>query len=215
MKLAEIFMGESGPPDPPLPPGITPQALRCHEQACKNPMSRLRGCYNQSSNKKTLRLVNKFIDVTTVGKSRSGLSSLATTGDGHPDCLLLLLLGMIGSPKLQSPDCLLSVLLLGTICRWVLFTCQGVTLSLSCCLTFTPSKSQISLLFGMAPSPGGLLLSTLPPKWAALTLTQCTQHCVPVAHLHIPHQIVTPTCFSVVFQVSSCSTHLLMAGTVY
>ena len=67
----------------------------------------------------------------------------------------------------------------------------------------------------MAPPPGGLLLSILPPKWAALTLTQCTQYCVPVAHLHIPHQIVTPTCFSVVFQVSSCSTHLLTARTIH
>ncbi len=80
---------------------------------------------------------------------------------------------------------------------------------------FYPLKSQISLLFGMAPPPGGLLLSILPPKWAALTLTQCTQYCVPVAHLHIPHQIVTPTCFSVVFQVSSCSTHLLTARTIH
>ena len=61
---------------------------------------------------------------------------------------------------------------------------------------FTPWKSLISLLFGMAPSPGDFLLSTLAPKWAALTLTLYTQHCVPVSHLHVPHQNSTSTCFS-------------------
>ncbi len=64
------------------------------------------------------------------------------------------------------------------------------------------------------PPPGGLLFSILAPKWAALTLTLCTQHCVPVSHLHVPHQNSTSTCFSTVFQVSSCLTHLLTARTV-
>ncbi len=52
IKLAEIFMGESGPPGPPFPSGFTPQALRCYKQACRNPVSRLRGCYVQWSSKK-------------------------------------------------------------------------------------------------------------------------------------------------------------------
>ncbi len=59
-----------------------------------------------------------------------------------------------------------------------------------------------------------LHLRILAPKWAALTLTLCTQHCVPVSHLRVPHQNSTSTCFSTVFQVSSCLTHLLMARTV-
>ncbi len=59
-----------------------------------------------------------------------------------------------------------------------------------------------------------ILLSTLTPKWAALTFNHCTEHCVPVSHLHVPHQIFTPTRFSTAFQVSSCSTHLLTARTV-
>ncbi len=80
--------------------------------------------------------------------------------------------------------------------------------------TFSPSKSHFSVLFGMAPPPGGLHLSILAPIWAALTLTLCTQHCVPVSHLHVPHQNSTSTCFSTVFQVSSCLTHLLTARTV-
>ncbi len=66
----------------------------------------------------------------------------------------------------------------------------------------------------MVPSPGGFLLSILVPKWASLTLTLCTQHCVPVSRLHLPHQIFTPTCFSTVFQVSSCLTQVLTARTV-
>ncbi len=79
---------------------------------------------------------------------------------------------------------------------------------------FTPSKSQNSLLFGLVPLSGGFLLSILASKRAALTFNHCTQHCVPVSHLHVPHQVVTPTRFSTVFQVSSCSTRLLMARTV-
>ncbi len=54
---------------------------------------------------------------------------------------------------------------------------------------FFPLKKPLFSLFGMPSSPSDFLLSTLAPKWAALTLTQCTQHCVPVSHLHIPHQI--------------------------
>ncbi len=46
------------------------------------------------------------------------------------------------------------------------------------------------------PPPGGLLLSILAPKWAAWTLIQCTQHCVPVSHLRVPHQNSTSTRFS-------------------
>ncbi len=169
--------------------------------------------------------------------------SLAPANDGHPDCLLSLLLSVIRSKDLITlssseswhsgcPKCR----------RWVLFTGQVVTplLTFHCftkpsnlltptwvfcmlahgaegpgewipwenvCLwvqilpwkfqpissTFTPWKSHISVLFGMAPPPGGLLLSILAPKWAALTLTLCTEHCVPVSHLHVPHQNSTST----------------------
>ncbi len=45
------------------------------------------------------------------------------------------------------------------------------------------------------PSPDGFLLSILAPKWAAMTLTLCTQHCVPGSHLHVPHQNSTSTHF--------------------
>ena len=38
----------------------------------------------------------------------------------------------------------------------------------------------------------------LTPKWAASTLNLFTQHCVPVSHLHVPHQNSTSTCFSTV-----------------
>ncbi len=37
MKLAEIFMEDSGPKGRHFPGGFIPQALRRHEQACKNP----------------------------------------------------------------------------------------------------------------------------------------------------------------------------------
>ncbi len=59
------------------------------------------------------------------------------------------------------------------------------------------------------------LLSILAPKWATLTLTLCTEHCVPVSHLHVPHQNSTSTHFSTVYEVLSCLTQLLMARTVY
>ncbi len=62
---------------------------------------------------------------------------------------------------------------------------------------------------------GGFLLSILVPKWVTWTLSHCTQHCVPISHLYVPHQIFTPTCFSTVFQVSSCSTQLLSSRTLY
>ncbi len=63
-------------------------------------------------------------------------------------------------------------------------------------------------------SPGGLLLSTLAPKWAASTLTLCTEHCVPASHLHISHQNSTSTRFSTVQGVPSCPTQLLTAMAV-
>ncbi len=68
-----------------------------------------------------------------------------------------------------------------------------------------------------APFPGGLLLSTLAPKWAALTLTLCAQHCVPVSHLHVPHQhsaSTFSTSLSTVYEAPSCLTQLLTARTV-
>ncbi len=40
----------------------------------------------------------------------------------------------------------------------------------------------------MPPSPLGILLSALAPKWAAMTLNLCHQHCAPVSHLCVPHQ---------------------------
>ncbi len=52
--------------------------------------------------------------------------------------------------------------------------------------TFTPSKSQISLLYGMGPPPDGLLLSTLAPKWAAFTLT-CVLNFVSQYHSYTVH----------------------------
>ena len=139
--------------------------------------------------------------------------------------------------------------------RWVLFTCQIVTLLLSFCSftklsnfstpdmgvlhacttpqgmkpcgndgpggqdcpikckstwsTFTPWKRQISFLFGMLSSPGGFLLSTLAPIWAALTLNPCSQHCTQVSHLHIPHQIFSSTRFSTV------SGHVMLDTITY
>ncbi len=59
---------------------------------------------------------------------------------------------------------------------------------------------HISLLFGMAPSRG-LPLSTPAPKWAAQTLNFCTQHCVPVSQLHVPHQVSYSKCPSAVHEV--------------
>ena len=44
MKLAKIFMEQSGPKGRHFPVGFIPQALWHHEQACKNPVSRSRGC---------------------------------------------------------------------------------------------------------------------------------------------------------------------------
>ncbi len=79
-----------------------------------------------------------------------------------------------------------------------------------------PEKAKF--LFCLAyppPPPVVLLLSTLAPKWAALTLTQCTQHCVPVSHLHVAHQNPTSTCFSTAEEVLSCPTQLRMARTAW
>ncbi len=69
------------------------------------------------------------------------------------------------------------------------------------CLLPQKAKFQSCLA---EPPPGGLLLSTLAPKWAAWKLNRCTQHCVLISHLHVPHQIFTPKCFSTMFQVLSC-----------
>ncbi len=52
--------------------------------------------------------------------------------------------------------------------------------------TFTPSKSHLSVLFGVAPSPGGFLLSTLAPKWAVLTLT-CVLDIMSQYHIYTFH----------------------------
>ncbi len=48
------------------------------------------------------------------------------------------------------------------------------------------------------PPPVVFLSSILAPKWAALTLTLCTQHCAPGSHVHVPHQNSTSTRFSTV-----------------
>ncbi len=78
----------------------------------------------------------------------------------------------------------------------------------------SPWKSQISFLFVTPSSPGGFLLNTLAPKWAALTLTLCTQHCVPVSHLHVPYQNSTLTCLRTVWEAPSCSLQLLYVVAV-
>ncbi len=80
---------------------------------------------------------------------------------------------------------------------------------------FFPLKSQnFSPVWHAPPPQSGFLFSSLVPKWAALTLTLCTQHCVPVSDLHVPRHIFTPTCFTTVFQVVSCLMQLLTARTV-
>ncbi len=45
MKWPEIFMGQSQPPGQSFPHGCIPRVLWHHAQACKNPVSGLRGCY--------------------------------------------------------------------------------------------------------------------------------------------------------------------------
>ncbi len=57
-------------------------------------------------------------------------------------------------------------------------------------VTVTPGKSQILSLFSMPP----LLLSTLAPKWAVLTLKLCPQHCAHYSymfHIKIPPQHIS------------------------
>ncbi len=63
------------------------------------------------------------------------------------------------------------------------------------------------------PPPVVFLLSTLAPKWAALTLNLSTQHCAQVSHLHAPHKNSTSTCFSTAQEVPTCLTQLLTART--
>ncbi len=58
----------------------------------------------------------------------------------------------------------------------------------------TPSQSQISLLFGMAPSPGAFLLSTLAPKWVACVpcvLNIVSQYYIYTFHIKIPPQHIS------------------------
>ena len=78
-----------------------------------------------------------------------------------------------------------------------------------------PEKAKCPFCLAWPPLPSGFLLSTLAPKWAALTLNLCTQHCVPVSHLHVPHQNFTSTHFSTAYEVLSSLTQLLMASTVH
>ena len=52
-------------------------------------------------------------------------------------------------------------------------------------------------------------------KMGSLHIDLCTEHCVPVSQLHVPHQNSTSTCFSAVYEVPSCSTQLLTARTVF
>ncbi len=63
---------------------------------------------------------------------------------------------------------------------------------------FYPFKKPHLCSVWHGPPPGSLLLIILAPKWAALTFNLCTQHCVPVSQLHVPHQNSTSTCFSTV-----------------
>ncbi len=49
----------------------------------------------------------------------------------------------------------------------------------------TPSKAKFQSCLACPPPLVVFLLSTLAPKWTALTLTQCTQRCVPVSHLYV------------------------------
>ncbi len=78
-----------------------------------------------------------------------------------------------------------------------------------------PEKGFFLVLFGMAPSLCDFLLSILASKWAALTLILCTQHCVQVSHLHVPHQNFASTRFSRAYEVLLYSTQLLTARTVH
>ncbi len=52
-----------------------------------------------------------------------------------------------------------------------------------------------------APPSAGFLLSTLAPKWAAVTMKLWTQHWPQVARLHVPHQNSTSTHSRTAFEV--------------
>ncbi len=79
---------------------------------------------------------------------------------------------------------------------------------------FYPLKKPNFQPLQHAPSPGGFLLSILALKWAAVTLTLCTQHCVQVSHLRVTHQNSTSIRFSITHEVPSCPTQLPTARTV-
>ncbi len=325
MKWTEIFTEESWPPGPTFPPGFTPKALRHYEQACKNPVSGLRGCYVPWSSKKsdwvTLWQVNKthwrqagnlnldchirycwgWSGPRTIRTAKiwtafsrycwvwsgprssgvqtvcsrycqwwpSGLSSLSTAGDDL-DCLLLILLSLISSAKLHTAiprywwwrsglpwdfptvvdESCLPVKV--SPCRSLLAASQNITTSqsghgVSACLLkaaeglgsesqwkwwargsgffcknfspfhqcLPPWTSQISLLFGMPPSPNGFLLSTLAPKWAASTLT-CVLNIVSQYHTYMFHIKMPPEHVSV--QHSRCRharRHLMLTPITY
>ncbi len=139
MKLVEIFVGVILAPWPTISTGIHSPGPPGPWTSTQEPRSGLRGCYVLWSCEKERpgdTLTCKQNSWATVGKSRSGLPSLATADsdqvhkapeswlpslatadDGNPDCLISFLLRLIRSPKLRSPDYLIS-LLLGTI--WTL-----------------------------------------------------------------------------------------------
>ncbi len=71
---------------------------------------------------------------------------------------------------------------------------------------FYPLKKPNLSLIWHGPPLVVFSLSTLASKWAAVTLTLCTQHCVPVSHLHVPHQNSTSTHFSTAYEMPSCLT---------
>ncbi len=81
--------------------------------------------------------------------------------------------------------------------------------------TFAPWKSLIFSLFGEPPSPVGLTLSILAPKWAVLTMKLCTEHCAWVSYVHVPHQNSTSKCPSVAHEVWSCLWLIFTPRTVY
>ncbi len=60
----------------------------------------------------------------------------------------------------------------------------------------------------------GLLLSTVAPKWAALTFNLCTQHGAQVSRLHILRHNSSSTCFRTACEVTPCSTQFLTTRTV-
>ncbi len=166
---------------------------------------------------------------------QSGLSSLATSDDGNPDCLLShYCWGQSGLPQdfptavdefclpvKVSPcfshfaasqntttsqpghgflECLhMAPEGLGSESWWKCWA-RGLGLSHENFRQFypclPPEKAKFLFCLACPLPPCGFLLSILAPKWAASTLTLCTQQCVPASHLHVPHQNSTSTHFS-------------------